>query len=127
MNDYVKMFGDFLQSLYGMPGYLLALVSGIAFGYCLKFLTWYPNRFIPTGVIVWSIALNLLLAPTRPNGEPIKFWLARHFAVGMIIGVLSWIVHNKFLKRFEDRIPILRGLGVSDASDDTPQPPVGKP
>ena len=91
-----------LSKLYGLPGGVLVLVSCIAFGYLLKLVPakWFPNAGIPVAVILWGCAFNMLMADPRADALPIRVWIGKNFLIGLIIGVIAWMIHNKIIKRF---------------------------
>ena len=91
-----------LSKLYGLPGGMLVLLSCIAFGYLLKFVPkkWFPNAGISVAVILWGCAFNMLIADPRADALPIRIWVVKNLLIGLIIGVVAWMVHNKVIKRF---------------------------
>jgi hypothetical protein len=104
--EWLTKFND---QLLGAPTGALVLLSCIAFGYVLRFFRRFPNEAIPLAVILWGAAFFMLLAPERQN-MALRFWLARNFTIGLIIGFVAWLIHNKGLAILEDKVPFLKGL-----------------
>jgi hypothetical protein len=106
-----------LGKLYGLPGGLLVLVSCLTVGYALRMWKWFPNQGIPVVVVLWGPVFNMLIADPLADTFPIRIWLVKNFLVGVVIGGAAWLIHNKVLKRLEDKLPFLKGWLVP--ADDT--------
>lgn len=96
-----------LSKLYGLPGGVLVLLSCIAVGYVLRLWKWFPDKAIPVVAIIWGPIFNTLLADPKSDDLPLRVWICKNVLVGLLIGVIAWVVHNKVIARFEDKIPFL--------------------
>jgi hypothetical protein len=118
---------DFVSDLFSQltalgPEMLVALIV-IVLGYVLRFIPAVPNRFIPLACIVLGGILYPLLAPLPKADLAVRHPMTRLALIGILIGFLAWIGHNKFLKPIEDKVPFLKGL----LDDDGAKPPAGTP
>jgi hypothetical protein len=96
-----------LNSLYGLPGHMLVGLACIVLGYTLRFVKRFPNDAIPVVCILWGMIFNPLVADERIAGTSLRLWVARNILIGLIIGAGAWALHRYFLKKFEEKIPIL--------------------
>lgn len=104
-----------LNALYGMPAIAVVFFSAIAFGYVWKVTPFISNRFIPAVVVLGSGVWLCLLATRQPD-VPVRVWLVRHFLLGIFVGLIAWIFHNRILKKIETQIPFLGKL-LDDGTD----------
>lgn len=123
---------DFLRSLYGLPATALTAIFCLAVGYIVRFIKTVDNKWIPLIVVHVGAALNLILAEPMDAGEISRHWWARNIAIGYIIGLITWLLHNKVLKQYEDKIPFLGPLLAALDADqpdepDKPKPPTPTP
>jgi hypothetical protein len=114
---------DFISDLFSQltalgPEMLVALIV-IVLGYVLRFIPAVPNRVIPLACIVLGGVLYPLLGPVPKPDAAIRHPMIRLALIGILIGFLAWIGHNKFLKPIEDKIPFLKGM----LEEDPPAPP----
>lgn len=110
-------------TLMGAPAAVVCYLGAIAFGYVLKVIPVVDNRWIPGANLLLT-----LLAFAGLNwraGAGVPFW-TRSLIVGVVIWALAWLTHAKFLKAFEDRIPLLGKL-IADASPNPNQNPNPNP
>ena len=84
---------DFLGKLYGIPGYLLVVVSCVALGYVLKAWPKFPNAAIPAVSMLWGACFNVLLMDGEPNGVSHRKWIAQNLLVGVVAGVAACILY----------------------------------
>jgi hypothetical protein len=92
-----------LEKLYGLPAIALVLVSCIFLGYILRVITIFPNKGIPLAVILWGGVFFPAIADATSN-FPFRVWLIRNLLMGLMIGVVAWLLHNQVLSRLEDRL-----------------------
>lgn len=92
-----------LQKLEGLPAIGLVLLTCIVVGYVLRFVKAFPNNGIPVAVILWGGLLYPLLADDTVK-LPLRIWLVRNVALGLITGFVAWIVHRFVLKPFEPKL-----------------------
>ena len=90
---------DYLNKLYGMPGYALVAISCIA---------------IPLSCVFWAMVINPILADAPPAGASHRVWYFKCAIIGMIIGFAAWTFHRVVLNRFEDKIPGFKKLMGED-------------
>ncbi len=107
---YFEQTFDAVHSLYGLPGYALVLLTCIIVGYIMKIMKWFPNEKIPAVVIAWGIVFNLLSADTRDASVPVRLYIVKNLLIGMIIGFIAWLIHNRWLSRIENSIPLLKNF-----------------
>lgn len=97
------------DTLLGLPALPLVLLGCIVFGYVLKSAPVVRNRWIPFGVICFGIGANIFIK--IPTSVELG---ARAVIYGMVVGVLSIVIHRKWLR---DRID---ARWFSDTDDDKP-------
>jgi hypothetical protein len=93
-----------LNQLYGLPAAALVFCSCIVVGYILRFIKSFPNNGIPVVAILWGGLVMSLIADSRATTMPLRVWIVRNILVGMVIGMLAWIVHKAVLSKLEDWI-----------------------
>lgn len=108
-NQILTFITDLLGKLYGAPGAVLCLLASLGFGWLLKGAKKFPNDAIPYVVVLFACVLNMVLADPRADTLPLRLWVAKNFAVGLIIGVIAWQLHHRWLRQIEDKIPFLKG------------------
>lgn len=116
MGGIVNVLTELFGSLYGLPGYVIVGLSCIVVGYTLKLYRPFPNAAIPVVCICWGMIMNPLIAVAPTKGVPWRIWLVTNTLVGMIVGFAAWGVHNRWLKRFDRKIPVI-GPKIEAASD----------
>ena len=91
------------------PEALLVLVV-IALGYVLKRVPVIPNKVIPAACLLCGAMIYPLI--TSPGKAPpdIRYPIVREIMLGLLIGFIAWMIHNKLLKRIEDKLPWLKGV-----------------
>lgn len=110
LNEISKALG----SLYGLPSYMLVLLTCLVIGYVLRGIKSFDNSGIPLVVVLAGAILNLCMADPRAPPMELRYWIAKNLAIGLIIGFASWRLHKSILKKLEDKIPFLRGLIVDE-------------
>lgn len=93
---------DLLQKLYGLPAGALVIVGCVVLGYVLRFWKGFPNQAIPVAVILFGGVVFPVIADAN-NDLTLRVWLVRNLLIGLAIGFIAWIAHNKFLKPIEDK------------------------
>jgi uncharacterized membrane protein len=115
--DSVNVLTDLLfGSLYSLPGYVLVGFSCIVVGYIFKMIKRFPNDGIPAICVAWGMLLNPIIA-TAPDKVVVRIWLTTHILVGMVVGFIAWVVHARFIKKYEKHFPFL-GPKIAAASQD---------
>lgn len=109
INQVLTFVTDTLGKLYGLPGAVLCLIASIGLGWVLKGFKRFPNDAIPVVVVLAACVLNMVLADPRADTLPLRLWAAKNFTVGLIIGVVAWQLHHRWLRKIEDKIPFLKG------------------
>ena len=92
-----------LQQLGGAPAGLLVMFGCIVLGYCLKMVKRFPNQAIPLAVILFGAVVYPIIADTN-NAFTLRVWLVRNVLIGLVIGLLAWMLHNQVIKRIEGKI-----------------------
>lgn len=125
INQILTFVTDTLGKLYGLPGAVLCLIASIGLGWVLKGFKRFPNDAIPAVVVLSACVLNMVLADPRSDTLPLRLWVAKNFTVGLIIGVVAWQLHHRWLRKIEDKIPFLKGWLASGDTTFTknPNPP----
>lgn len=118
----IKDFTDAMGSLYGAPGYVIVFLSTIVFGYVLRAIKRFPNAGIPVAVVLWGAVCNIMLADVYSPPASLRLWLTKNLLIGFIIGFVSWSFHKVFLKRFEEKLPWLKGAFESTDQYKADQP-----
>lgn len=99
---YLGKFYEFNDALMGAPVGVLVLLACIAFGYSIKLIPTIDNRWIPSAVIVAGMILFPMLSDR--GAEPLRIWMAKTITMGLVIASLAWLIHNKLLKRLEEKL-----------------------
>lgn len=94
---------DMLQKLNGAPALLLVGLVCIITGYALKWVKKFPNEGIPLAVIFMGGVVYPFVADAN-NDIPLRVWIIRNAMIGLVVGFVAWLVHNKFISKIEDRI-----------------------
>lgn len=112
----------FLGSLYGLPGYVLVALSCAVVGYLCRFCKRCPNDYIPFFVVGWAMVFNPLISAAPAKDSTWRIWLVTHVLIGMVVGLVAWLAHNKILKKFEMKVPVFGAkLEAADARSDAYQ------
>lgn len=100
---YLDQVLRFNEQLLGLPALPLVFAGCLAFGYALKAMPFVSNRFIPLWVILGGILGNITLAlgTMTGSGLAIAAAIGRQAILGLIVAAAAWLVHNKFLKKYE--------------------------
>jgi hypothetical protein len=125
VNDWLDKAVATLNKLEGLPAVALVMGSCIVLGYVLRFIKRFPNDGIPVAVILWGAVAMSLVADARTSSMTLRVWIARNVFVGMILGLLAWLLHKTLISRLEDwLVTKLPGLDrfLSDQTK-TPGPP----
>lgn len=116
-----------LDGIQGLPAVALVCFTCVVVGYALRFIRPFPNQAIPVVVILWGAVAMLLLADARPTTMSPRIWTARNFSVGLIVGMLAWLLHKLVLARIEDliakRFPGSNDTAFFNKTDVAPEPP----
>lgn len=106
----------------------------IIIGYVFRAVPIFPNKWIPI-VVILSGQIFLLVNP-RPTSVEVGAYFAHSIIGGLFLGVVAWLLHDKFLQNFEDKItakfPAAEVIFTSTAQDGTkifknPNPPPPTP
>lgn len=83
------------DTLLGLPALPLVALGCLAFGYFLKAIPVYKNRWIPAGVFACGTLLNLAITPIDNIQAA-----TRALILGLVAGGISIVVHRKVMSRF---------------------------
>lgn len=117
MNEWLQEATGWLDEL---PASALIVVVLIVIGYVLKVIKWIPNRLIPLALMLAGAVIYALIGEpgkVDPSFRHPTFVLALH---GVVLAFIAWLIHNKGLKRLENKIPILKGF-LPDTGDSDPK------
>lgn len=101
----------------------------LCIGYFLKLQSWYPNKQIPTAVMLVGLIGGPVLAMGHYDHKlAMTPQILTHIMIGAAVSFSVWGLHNKVLKKYESKIPILGTLLAEDEPAKTPEqsPPVAK-
>ena len=115
---------DGIQQLLGLGPEALTIIGVIVLGYFLRFLPFIPNKAIPAICIaVSTILYPLMVVPKAVEGS--RNPMVRLAIIGMVLGTLAWIFHNKALKKIEDKCGLFTKTGETQLITKPPdtQPP----
>lgn len=84
------------EQLLGLPALPLVFVGCLAVGYMSKAIPFFDNRWIPAVVLGFAVLAYLGMTPLADIQS-----VCRALVLGVIAGAAAWLVHNKFLSRWE--------------------------
>lgn len=93
---YLQQVLQINDQLLGLPALPLVFVGCLAVGYMSKAIPFLDNRWIPAVVLGFAVLAYLGMTPL--SDAPSVF---RAVVLGVIAGAAAWLVHNKFLSRWE--------------------------
>lgn len=94
---------DWLHQIDGAPAGLLCIFVCIALGYVLRLIQSFPNNAIPVVAILAGGAFYPLIADAN-NDIPLRVWIVRNLGIGLVYGLIAWLLHNQVLSRLEDKL-----------------------
>lgn len=103
IESFLQEFANLLSKLDGAPAAVLVLLGCITIGYILKCWKSFSNQLIPPVVILLGAIFYPVIADSN-NDIPLRVWIIRNVFIGLIIGLASWLLHNKILSKLEDRL-----------------------
>lgn len=118
--DSLETIIAYLNRLYGLPAVVLVAISCIVWGYALKFIKRFPNESIPLAVLGWGAFWLPLLSEYTPG--QMRLQIIRNIFIGLISAFLAWMLHDKVLKKIEDKLGLF-----ADDSQPPPQNPAPAP
>lgn len=94
---------DLIQQLHDLGPEMLLGLAMIGLGYALRFIPVMPRVWIPPlCIFIPAIIYPMMADPAQlekfPHYPTIRFTL-----IGFLIGVCAWMLHNKVLKKIEDK------------------------
>lgn len=98
----MKDIQDSIQQILGFTPEVLVVVFLILLGYAVRFMPFIPNKWIPavcmfSGMVIYTAMVK------PPVIEGVRMPHVRMALIGFILGVLAWVIHNKALKKLEDK------------------------
>lgn len=111
INNWIGAASAAVTQMQQQPVAVLLIPVLIVFGAMLKSVPRFPNRMIPTCVILVGGAVNATFGSVANPGAlapdtNLTFVLFLH---GFMIGTGAWFAHALVLKRFEKHLPFLAG------------------
>lgn len=120
--NFNELTDQLLLEVLALKGPKLLMVSLIMFGYLLKTIPTFPNRWIPRAVILMGGTLSPLFIPLPSHGsidpglccpEP-TCWVSV-VLTGFLLGGASWFLHAKVLKKYlDDKIGKGQNTGLTE-------------
>lgn len=108
----LETFYQWNNALLGAPVGVLVGLLCLALGYALKVIPCIDNKWIPTAVIVAGVIFFPLLSE---RGETIyRIWIAKNIVLGFIVACLTWLLHNKLLKRIEAKFGFFQETSTNE-------------
>lgn len=122
MTDTIENILDYISTaankLDGVPSGVLVILACIVAGYILKTIKKFPNDAIPWFVTILGGILNIFLADINSD-LPVRTWIVRFFAIGLVKGFAAFIIHNRLLKPLEEKWGLFQG----NPDPNVPTPP----
>ncbi len=111
------------------PIVVLLIPVLIVFGAMLKSLERFPNRAIPTVVILTGGIINAIFGTVHNPGaiDPETNLYFVKFIHGFLLGTGACLIHKLVLKRFEKFLPFLAGKSGDTEEFKNPNPPAKTP
>lgn len=106
----MDIVNDAFNTLLSASPELLTALICIIFGYMLRMVSAFPNKFIPLSCLVVGAVAYSLIKSTADLNPSIHNPAAARAIFGMIIGFAAWIFHKAALKPAEARFPWLKNF-----------------
>ena len=103
METLLESLAETLNKLGGAPASILVLFACVIAGYVLRCVRRFPNEAIPVAVILVGGLIYPFVADDN-NDFTLRVWVIRNSIIGLTIGFIAWTVHNKILKKVEERL-----------------------
>lgn len=126
MEDTLETLINYLQKLAGLPAAALTVAVCIVTGYVLKCLKKFPNEAIPVIVILMGGVLYPLIADAN-NTWTLRVWIVRNAGIGLVFGLVAWLIHNQILKRIESKLGLFTDPPSSPPTETTTEVTDTKP
>lgn len=109
MQEWLDSFNLLVKSLHSAPTYAV-FCSCVVVGYVLRCIKSFPNDAIPAVVVCWGALANSVMS--TEHGPSLSLNQEKFLAamIGMVIGLLAWLLHKKLLKKLETKLPFLANL-----------------
>lgn len=122
MNE-VKEVSDIANSLYGLPGDAVLALFALCLGWFLKLQSWYPNKHIPTAIMLFGVIGGPLMYMGHYDPKlAMTPQILTHIMTGGAATFVAWMLHKTVIKRFETKIPII-GPMLAEAAQEMEKPP----
>lgn len=111
LTNWLGAAGAAVSQMQQQPLAVLLIPVLIVFGAMLKTIPRFPNRMIPTFVILAGGCVNAAFGSVSNPGalDPAANLTFVQFLHGFLIGTGAWVLHAVVLKRFERFVPFLAG------------------
>jgi hypothetical protein len=114
----IEIVRDTIDQLLAASPEMFLFFALIASGYALKAVPFLPNNYIPAvNLVVAAVVYPLLCDPGKAPPE-LRYPVVRYVLTGLVIFVLSWVAHAKFLKALEEKWNLF-----GNGKDKPPTPP----
>ena len=101
-SDQIQDATNWLMNLGAVP---FTVITCIIIGYVFRAIPIFPNKWIPIMVIL-SGEIFLLVNP-HPSSESAGAFYAHGAVGGLFIGIVAWLLHDKFMQGFEDKVTMM--------------------
>lgn len=126
LEKWIGSINELLSKLWGLPYLTVVFVLCFAVGLALRYSRRFPNDAIPLVVVCVGAIFAPLLADPRADSLPLRVWVAKNIAVGIIIGLATWVLHRYALKPLARKVSWLGWLAPYDGDTQiivNPNPP----
>ena len=128
--DQIQSIVDWLQNAGAVP---FTIAACIIISYAFRYWPQFPNKWIPVVCILIGPVVFCILNP-RAAGITGPVFYTHSIVGGLAIGLLAWLIHDKWISQIEDKIvinhPQAAKILTSTADDGTktfPKPPPANP
>lgn len=105
---YVGKVTDGFNYLFNLAPIPFTIVIVWCIGYVPRFVYFIPNRLIPA--ICMAAGATLLPCLNEHEGVTLLKFLIRNISGGFILGLATWLAHDRWGDTIESKIPLLRTL-----------------
>jgi hypothetical protein len=104
MNEIITNLEDVVKSIKTLSPELLCIAGLIIMGYIIKLVPWIHSKLLPGICILLGPLVYVFLINPEPGSVPpnIRNPMVYQLLIGLLLGSLAWIIHDKILNRLED-------------------------
>ena len=94
---------DSTNALLNLGAAPFTFVAVIIVGYVFRFIPPFPNKWIPFVCVIVAPVIFCMLNP-QASSITNKVFYTHSIVGGLFIGIAAWLVHDKFISQWEDKI-----------------------